>query len=334
MTELAVQRRSPALGRLLYLARIARVYARPATGPLSFWHERPEINEAAFVDGREYFMRFQGKAAYAGPFDGAGVPLLDYRGDIGRQHNPIAIAQYGLARFNRWCKTADGGDRAAWLAVAQWLTRELKPNAHGVPVWFHHFDWPYRQLLKAPWYSGLAQGNGLSMLVRVARATGDLTFAESAHRVFQSFQRSVSEGGVLVEDDRGHVWIEEYLVDPPSHILNGFIWALWGVYDYAIWSGSLEAENLWKACLRTLEARLDDFDTGWWSLYESPTGATRMLASRYYHTLHITQLRVLHRLSGVEAFAARADRFEAHLHNRRYQLRALAGKALFKLRHY
>src|SRR6202011_3670662 len=83
--------------RLRYLARIARVYARPSKGPLSFWHERPEINEAAFGDGREYFMRFQGKAAYAGPFDGAGVPLLDYRGDIGVQHNPIAIAQYGLA---------------------------------------------------------------------------------------------------------------------------------------------------------------------------------------------------------------------------------------------
>jgi hypothetical protein len=301
---------------------------------LSFWHERPEINEAAFVGGREYFMRFQGKAAYAGPFDSAGVPLLDYRGDIGRQHNPIAIAQYGLARFNRWCHTADDADRAAWLAAARWLARELMPNAHGVPVWFHHFDWPYRELLKAPWYSGLAQGNGLSLLVRVAQATGDSTFVGSAHRAFQSFQRSVAEGGVLVEDDRGHVWIEEYLVDPPSHILNGFIWALWGVYDYARWTGHVEAQNLWTACLRTLEERLGDFDTGWWSLYESPEGATRMLASRYYHTLHITQLRILHRLSGVETFAARADRFEGHLRNRRYRLRALAGKALFKLRKY
>lgn len=119
---------------------------------MSFWHERPEINEAAFGDGRQYFMRFQGKAAYAGPFDGAGVPLLDYRGDIGRQHNPIAVAQYGLARFNRWCDMSDDADRTAWLASAHWLTQELKPNKHGVPVWFHHFDFPYRQLLKAPWY--------------------------------------------------------------------------------------------------------------------------------------------------------------------------------------
>ena len=181
------QNPSPALSHLLYLGRVLRVYARPSTGPLAFWHERPEINEAAFEDGRQYFMRFQGKAAYAGPFDGAGVPLLDYRGDIGRQYNPIAIAQYGLARFNRWCGTADDADRAAWLAVARWLSTELKPNSHGVPVWFHHFDWPYRQLLKAPWYSGLAQGNGLSLLVRAAQATGDSTLAASAHRAFESF---------------------------------------------------------------------------------------------------------------------------------------------------
>jgi heparosan-N-sulfate-glucuronate 5-epimerase len=328
------RQRSAALDRLRYLSRVLRVYARPSTGPLSFWHERPEINEAAFGDRRQYFMRFQGKAAYAGPFDGASVPLLDYRGDIGRQHNPIAIAQYGLARFNRWCNIADDTDRVAWLAAARWLTRELKPNSHGVPVWFHHFDFTYRQLLRAPWYSGLAQGNGLSLLVRAAQATGDSTFADSAHRAFQSFQRSVSEGGVVVEDDRGHTWIEEYLVDPPSHILNGFIWALWGVYDYARWTGHENAQSLWKACLRTLEARLDEFDTGWWSLYESPAGATPMLASRYYHTLHITQLRILHRLSGVEAFAARADRFEGQLQNRSYRLRALAGKALFKLCNY
>src|ERR1700687_4144068 len=137
MTGLAGQPRSTALGRLLYLARIARVYARPATGPLSFWYEQPEINEAAFGGGREYFMRFQGKAAYAGPFDSAGVPLLDYRGDIGVQHNPIAIAQYGLARFNRWCNTTDAADRAAWLPAARWRRPGLKPQHPRGPGWVH-----------------------------------------------------------------------------------------------------------------------------------------------------------------------------------------------------
>jgi heparosan-N-sulfate-glucuronate 5-epimerase len=279
-------------------------------------------------------MRFQGKANYKGPFDDAGIPLLDYRGDIGRQHNPIAIAQYGLARFNQWSDSRQNADRNAWMAVASWLADELRQNAYGVPVWMHHFDWPYRQLLKAPWYSGLAQGNGLSMLVRAARETNAPEYARAAHRAFESFKRPVTDGGVIVTDDRGHVWIEEYLVDPPSHILNGFIWALWGVYDYARWSGNTEAERLWNRCLDTLEARLDDFDTGWWSLYEAPHAGRRMLASFYYHRLHITQLRVLHRLSGRGVFEERAERFARYFDNSASRARAFTEKALFKLRNY
>ena len=323
-----------AVARLTYLARIARVYAQPSSGPLSFWYEQPEVNEAAFSGGREYYMLFQGKARYAGPFDGNGVPVLDYQGDIGPQHNPIAIAQYGLARFNQWRRTGAPGDRAAWVAVAGWLATRLKPNRHGVPVWMHHFDWPYRQTLKAPWYSGLAQGCGLSMLVRAARETGEAAFADAAHRAYASFGRSVTDGGVLAVDDRGYTWIEEYLVDPPSHILNGFIWASWGVYDYARWSGLPSAQHLWRECVRTLADRLGDFDAGWWSLYEAPLNDRRMLASAYYHQLHITQLRVLHRLTGRTTFHEAALRFEAYADSRLRRASAFAEKAWFKLTNY
>ena len=76
--------------RVEYLTRVFQVYARPASGPLSFWHEEPELNQDHRSDPRQYFMRFRGKADYAGPFDASGIPLLDYRGRIGRQYNPIA----------------------------------------------------------------------------------------------------------------------------------------------------------------------------------------------------------------------------------------------------
>jgi hypothetical protein len=322
------------MARIEHVARALQVYGRPASGPLSFWHETPEVNHARQDDARQYFMRFRGKAAYRAPFDASGIPLLDYRGRIGRQYNPIAIAQYGLARFNRWCDAGDAGDRTAWLASARWLASNLQPNAHGVPVWLHHFDWPYRQLLKAPWYSGLAQGNGVSMLVRAAIETGDTAFGLAAHRAFQSLELPVSDGGVLVTDPRGHVWIEEYLVDPPSHILNGFIWALWGVHDYAHWSQRPEAAALWRAGVETLEARLDDFDIGWWSLYEAANTGHRMLASPYYHSLHAVQLRVLHGMTGSAVFAERAERFESQSRRPMVRARALAEKTWFKLCRY
>jgi hypothetical protein len=326
--------RLPVMARVEYLARILQVYARPASGPLSFWHETPEINQAARRDTRQYFMRFRGKANYAGPFDADGNPLLDYRGSIGPQYNPIAVAQYGLARFNRWCDEGEPGDRLAWLAASRWLASNLQPNAHGVSVWFHHFDWPYKQLLKAPWYSGLAQGNGVSMLVRAATETGDAAFADAAHRAFQSLVLPVSSGGTLATDTQGGVWIEEYLVDPPSHVLNGFVWALWGVHDYARWSHRPDASALWDTCIRTLEARLHDFDIGWWSLYEAPDQDQRMLASLYYHRLHAVQLRVLYNLTGLETFATCAARFEAYTHRPLFRARAFVEKAFFKLRRY
>jgi heparosan-N-sulfate-glucuronate 5-epimerase len=301
---------------------------------LSFWYERPEMNPRAFDGSGAYFMQFAGKARYAGPFDAAGIPLLDYQGDIGRQHNPIAIAQYGLARFNQWLTTRAGADREAWVAVTEWLVRALRPNRFGVSVWMHDFDWPYRQLLRAPWYSGLAQGNGVSLLVRAAITTGDAAHAAAAHRAFESLLRPVSEGGVVVTDDRGDLWIEEYLIDTPSHILNGFIWALWGVHDYAQWSRRPEALRLWTACVGTLERRLSEFDTGWWSLYESRDGAREMLASRYYHTLHITQLQIMHRLTGIRVFSDTATRFQSYLDEPSNRARAFARKAIFKVRHY
>ena len=165
------------------------------------------------------------------------------------------------------------------------------------------------------------------------RLTGIDAFSACADR-FQSFQRSVSEGGVVVEDDRGHIWIEEYLVDPPSHILNGFIWALWGVYDYARWSGQFDALRIWAAGVATLAKRLADFDTGWWSLYEARDGSREMLASRYYHTLHITQLRVMYRLTGIDAFSACADRFQTYLDRPSHRALAFGRKAIFKLQEF
>jgi hypothetical protein len=38
-----------------------------------------------------------------------------------------------------------------------------------------------------------------------------------------------------------------------------------------------------------------------------------MLASRYYHALHITQLLVMHRLTGINVFAEYSERFQSYL---------------------
>ncbi|MBU1694029.1 MAG: D-glucuronyl C5-epimerase family protein [Verrucomicrobia bacterium] len=312
-----------------YYRRVLAAYLGRGRSHLSFWHEKPAVNERAFEkDSIEYYMTFAEKARYAGPFDDQGIPQLDYRGAIGRRYNPIAIAQYGLACFNYW-------KHAEFLNCADWLVRNLKPNSHGVPVWMHEFDWEYFRTLRAPWYSGLAQGQGVSLLLRAHRATEDTKYMNAAQEAFASLLKPVEDGGVLLMDPSGHGWIEEYITEPPTHILNGFLWALWGVWD---WLRFVEtkgpARELWEKSLATLEQNLPRFDAGYWSLYDLAPVGRKNVASLFYHRLHIVQLDVMYRLSGREVFRAFRDRWQGYADSAFKRHRAWLAKVMFKLTYY
>ena len=321
--------------RLDYYRRAFAAYVARRPSQLSFWHEMPEVNKRAQpgVLG-EYYMTFRSKAEYAGPYDWAGVPILNYRGAIGCQYNPIAIAQYGLGNFNCFMETGEAGRRSRALAAADWLVTNLEPNRQKLWVWHHHFDWHYRTTLEAPWYSALAQGQGISLLVRAFQETGEEQYLEAARKAFGAFGRGLADGGVSYRNGAGRVWFEEYVVDPPSHILNGFLWAAWGVRDYALLTKAEEASRLFAEAVTTLAENLGRYDTGYWSLYELSPMRLPMLASPFYHRLHIVQLKVMAGLTGEPKFVEFARRWQCYARDGFKRRRALLGKALFKLLYY
>lgn len=321
--------------RVTYLRRVAAAYVGGGTSQLTFWHETPTVNER-FRTGRlgPYYMTFEEKANYEGPFDEQGIPMLDYRGSLGRQYNPIAIAQYALGNYNAWEESRGEEQKTRFLRASDWLVSHLEENPHGSPVWNHHFDWEYRTRLRAPWYSGLAQGQGISALLRAHLVTENDTYLEAAHRAFRPLSEPTAEGGVLFIDERGHTWIEEYIVHPPTHILNGFIWASWGVYDYWLATGSLAAEQLFQESIKTLKENLHTYDTGFWSLYEHSGTRTKMIASPFYHRLHVVQLEILARLTGEQLFRQTSKKWAQYGRSRVNRNRAIAQKLAFKLLHY
>lgn len=320
---------------LSYYRRIFSAYLLGGKSHLTFWHETPTENpNAAPTELGEYYMFFAEKADYCGSSDSFGIPQLDYHGHIGLQYNPIAIAQYGLGNYNLWRRTADATRRNKFFLIADWLVSHLEGNSQGLAVWNHHFDWEYRDTLKAPWYSALAQGQGISVLVRAHKESGDERYLAAARQAFASFQRSIGQGGVAFTDESGDLWFEEYIVNPPTHILNGFIWTLWGVYDYCLATRDNSAQELFSRGVRTLLHNLERYDLGFWSLYELSGTRLPMVASHFYHRLHIVQLRVMQRLTGEAAFAQVADRWESYTRSRANRTRALCCKAVFKLCYY
>jgi hypothetical protein len=321
--------------RIRYYRRIFRAYLGPGKSQLTFWHEMPQANSRAGYERLgEYYMAFAEKADYAGHYDAEGIPMLDYHGEIGLQYNPIAIAQYGLGNYNVYAQSRDSARKRRFLAASNWLRDHLDQNAQGVWVWMHKFDWEYRDTLRAPWYSGLAQGQGISLLVRAHCETGDASYLESACRAFESFFRSVKDGGVMYTDERGNPWIEEYLVDPPTHILNGFIWASWGIYDFGLATRDARARDLFLTVTRTLLRSLEQYDLGFWSLYEQSGTLLKMVASPFYHHLHIVQLRIMRLMTGEAKFLEFADRWEDYTRSPAKRAAALCYKSAFKLCYY
>lgn len=321
--------------RINYLQRIFSAYLGKGNSQLTFWHGIPRVNPNALTkEVGQYYMPFLYKANYQGPFDQNGIPLLDYHGKIGKKYNPIAIAQYGLGHYNLYKKTGDKRNLEIAIKQTDSLVNNLEANKYGLKVWMHHFDWEYRDKLKAPWYSALAQGNGISLLVRIYLETNKKKYFETARQAFESLLTTIDKGGVLFIDKNNYYWLEETIVDPPTHILNGFLWTLFGVWDYWLLTKDEKAKNLFNKCIKTLKNNLQKFDIGFWSLYEQSGTKMKMLASPFYHSLHIVQLKILYQITDEPIFKEYAEKWEKYKQNWLYRNFALIYKAIFKIFYY
>lgn len=320
--------------RFQYFRRIFKVYLTPRKGYLSFWHEEPAVSEGITRDTLgPYYMTFADKTHYHGPRDSSGVILLDYFFDIGRQYNPLAIAQYGLGHFNLYLKTKHPAHLAEAHAQADWLVRNLEEE-RGMFVWKHHFRWHYKQYLAPGWYSAHSQGAGISLLARMYGETHDERYREAAVRAFKALDTDVQCGGVRVVDSRGDVWLEEYVVTPPTHILNGYIWGLWGVWDYYLLTNDSAGKRLWDRCVQTLIRNLPKYDAGFWSLYDLSRQRMRMVVSHFYHKLHIVQLQIMYILTKEKLFLEYRDRFAHYERGVLNRVCALIYKTVFKLLYF
>jgi hypothetical protein len=60
----------------------------------------------------------------------------------------------------------------------------------------------------------------------------------------------------------------------------------------------------------------------------------KMMASPFYHRLHIVQLRVMAKITGDELFQQYAERWAGYMKSRMNRSRALVYKSVFKLCYY
>ncbi len=237
-------------------------------------------------------------------FDAGGVPH-EMRGDA-PLYDPLVVARYGIRM--QAIAGESGSARAADRARA--ALEPLLASAEPTGVWARS-DRADRMSGARP--SALVQGVGLSALVRLTHGSPDARARRAIERVFERLAAPVSAGGATARLDDG-AFLEEYPSEPPSHVLNGAIYALCGLWDLEDALGHAGAAALARDVERTLEHALPRFGAALgWSRYALALRRRALLASAHYHRLHVSGLRLLAARTGRAAFAQTADRWEQAL---------------------
>ncbi len=322
--------------KISYYRRIFPAYLFSKNSNLSFWHTPLAINNIQdYTKLGKYYMNFVDKTKFAGPFDENGVPMLDYKGNVGVQYNPNAVAQYALGYYDLFTDTGNPEYKETFLKQADWFVNDLRVIEGGIGLWEYKFDFEYHKGLKAPWRSALAQGQGISVVLRAYLLTKDQKYLQTASKAFKSFEHRINEpGGVTYSDDNGYTWFEEFIFTPPTHVLNGFIWALWGVYDYYLVTKNQKAIRLFNEAVHTLEDNISKYDIGFWTLYHLAPTKLKIVVSTYYQRLHTVQLEAMFGLTRKQIFKEYADKWKTYYSKWHCRCLAVPWKALSKLLYY
>ena len=256
-------------------------------------------------------------------FDKDGIPLgkapnekrggQDYPAYV---YNPVGVANHGLFLYNDLIENANrlafGVDRrAAFDKQVFWLIKN-KTGKGNMSFWYHNYP-AFAHGCKPPWKSALTQGLILSLLLRACHLTESEEISGLAERVANSMKTPTSEGGFLYVDDNGDYWYQEYMGNF-GYVLNGFIFSIWGMYDYYLYSKDEECKMIFDKCIDTLRKNLKRYD--WrmgiakWSVYDLKDKNPVELV---YHKLHVSLLRDLYTITKEEFLLDYANRWEGYI---------------------
>lgn len=237
---------------------------------------------------------------------------------------PVRLTQLGLGA---WQLAHERGADDEWLSVVHrictWAIVDM--DAHGRIA--HEVAMPHTYAIAAPWHSAMIQGQLASLLMRAAMTSGFEYLRGEAQRASASLLDPAL--GLCSTVDDG-VILEEYPSNPAPHVLNGWIWALWGLYD--VGTHDATARSAFDNGCGTLASMLPRYELArGWTRYDLYPHPIVNVASPFYHQLHVHQMHAMYVLTGDMRFADAAARWQRAFDRRATRAIATIRKVGFRM---
>ena len=296
--------------------------------PNDFWHGIKRMGQNIDSGGVSgYYTDLTPKTEpFNGPVSPEGIPLV--KNKKGFYLHPVTVCQVALGWHERWLQEQKEVCLANFLKLADWLVDNKVNRPNLGCLWPVPYAVPFHAL-QAGWISGLVQGQALSVLSRAHLITTDRRYLDCAVDAAISLKIDIVDGGVLRRFGNGWFVFEEYPTEKPNMVLNGFISALWGVFDLANVTRSDSDWDLFSSGVSSLKNLLRRYDTGYWSRYSlyRRVGVSN-LASPYYHQEHIVQLEAMSTITQEKLFLNFSRRWADYSKNSLAILRVINMKIL------
>lgn len=226
-----------------------------------------------------------------------------------------AIIQYGLGAYDLYLINKEQSMKDKMLNCSDWAINNQKSDGSWEAFVFENQQHPY---------SSMTQGEGISLLIRAYIETKEKKYFESAKKALDFMLIPIEDGGTA-EYKENDIFFYEYTYEPL--ILNGWIFSLWGLFDYVKFTDDAHIANILTVSLESLKKKLSKYDIKYWSKYDEK----KRICSPFYHKLHIAQLRVMYDLFGDEIYKEYADKWERYQNNFFNKTRAFIKKVFQKL---
>lgn len=283
---------------------------------------KPSLAAQSYASGGPYLGYSTTRYSTGGriKLDSDGYPMINYNGAF--YYNPVTISQYALAEYSR----GTGPSNRFIPAANKLLT--LQDSKGGFLYPFEFANYINGEMYEPGWTSGMAQGQALSVLARAFHLTKEPKYlaAGSAALEFMVLDRELGGTGTTLADlnpslDR-YPFIMQYPQTPAVYTLNGYMFSLLGLHDWAALTKSSKSKALFEKHVKTLLKILPYFDIGGFTAYDlgfivhpkMKDGSARLPhVSATYHLMHIDLLWALHSATSEEAIAETAKRWTSYV---------------------
>lgn len=233
---------------------------------------------------------------------------------------PGTIFQYALGLYDLYLEKNSKEYKENFISIANWTLQNQKENGM----------WDCMKVLGDKLHqsqSSMCQSQGVSVLIRAYTLTKLEKYLKPIDKATDILVKNKNNGGTCYYN-KEKVIFQEYVSEIEQSVLNGWIFSIFGLYDYYILTKKENIKKIIDATVDTLASELKKYDRKYWSSYDQ----VGTIASPAYHDLHIQQLAVLEKMFDKDEFGFYKNKFTKYQRNIFFKSLAILTKIKQKMK--